>query len=142
MAQGVRMHLLMKPLLGLCFLGLAACNNGAPPPSPSSSGSPPSSAVAKQPVAGLTRVADPSQVCMVNDQFMGKAQIPVQVEGRTYYGCCAMCKEKLENQPAIRTATDPVTGEQVDKARAIIAQDPSGKVLYFASEQTLARYRG
>lgn len=79
---------------------------------------------------------------MINDQFMGRAQIPVVVGGRTYYGCCPACKDKLENQPAARTALDPVTGEQVDKAGAVIVQDPAGKVLYFASEDTLRRYRG
>lgn len=79
---------------------------------------------------------------MVNDLYMGRTQIPVIVEGRTYYGCCPACKEKLEKQPTVRTARDPVTGEDVDKARAVIAQDPTGKVLYFASEDTLLRYRG
>lgn len=92
--------------------------------------------------AGMSRVSDPSQVCMVNDQFMGRTQIPVEVEGRTYYGCCPMCKEKLEKQPEMRTARDPVSGEEVDKAKAVIVQDSSGKVLYFASEKTLERYRG
>jgi YHS domain-containing protein len=90
----------------------------------------------------MTRVTDPSQVCMVNNQFMGKPQIPIAVEGRTYYGCCAMCKDRLGNDPASRTAQDPVTGEQVDKARAVIVKDDTGKVLYFASEDTLRRYRG
>lgn len=79
---------------------------------------------------------------MVNDQFMGRAQIPVDVEGRTYFGCCAMCKDKLTQQPEIRTARDPVTGENVDKAKAVIVQDASGKVMYFTSEDTLRRYRG
>lgn len=79
---------------------------------------------------------------MVNDQFMGRTQIPVLVDGRTYYGCCAACKDKLEKQPSVRTARDPVTGEDVDKAKAVIVQDASGKVLYFASEATLRRYRG
>lgn len=79
---------------------------------------------------------------MVNDMFMGRAQIPVEVDGRTYYGCCPDCKRKLEDQPTTRVARDPVTGEQVDKAKAVIVHDASGKVLYFASEQTLQRYRG
>jgi YHS domain-containing protein len=92
--------------------------------------------------AGLTRVADPSQVCMVNDQYMGKPQIPVEVEGRTYYGCCPMCKDKLNNQASARLAQDPVTGEQVDKSSALMVQDAAGKILYFASEATLSRYRG
>lgn len=79
---------------------------------------------------------------MVNDQFMGRPQIPVDVGGRTYYGCCAMCKDKLNNQPESRTAFDPVTNQQVDKASAVIVQDRAGKVLYFASEDTLRRFRG
>lgn len=79
---------------------------------------------------------------MVNDQFMGRAQIPVVVEGRTYYGCCPACKDKLEKLPEARTAQDPVTGQAVDKANAVIVQDAAGKVLYFSSESTLRRYRG
>lgn len=90
----------------------------------------------------MSRVSDASQVCMVNNQFMGKPQIPIAVEGRTYYGCCAMCKDRLGNDPAARTAQDPVTGESVDKASAVIIQDSTGKVMYFASEDTLRRYRG
>ena len=132
----------------LCVIGLLGCakdsGTSTPTGSPASepgAASTPAIRVSAQP-AGLTRVTDPTQVCMVNDQFMGKPQIPVEVEGRTYYGCCPMCKDKLTNQPESRTATDPVTGEQVDKARAVMAQDAAGKVLYFASEATLQRYRG
>ena len=91
--------------------------------------------------AGLTRVVDASQVCMVNDQFMGKPQIPIAVEGRTYYGCCPMCKERLANQPQSRTGTDPVTGRPVDKAVAIMVVDAAGKILYFENEDSLRRYR-
>lgn len=79
---------------------------------------------------------------MVTDQFMGRPQIPVEVEGRTYYGCCAMCKERLNKEPAVRMARDPVTGEEVDKTKAVIVHDASGKLFYFASEDTLRRYRG
>lgn len=79
---------------------------------------------------------------MVTNQFMGRPQIPVEVEGRIYYGCCATCKGKLEHLPEARTAQDPVTGEPVDKAAAVIVQDAAGRVLYFASEDTLRRYRG
>lgn len=79
---------------------------------------------------------------MVTDQYMGRPQIPVEVEGRTYFGCCPMCKDRLNNEPAIRTARDPVSGEQVDKAKALVVKDASGKLMYFASEDTLRRYRG
>ena len=91
--------------------------------------------------AGITRVDDRSLVCMVNDQFMGKAQIPVEVAGRTYYGCCAMCKERLANQEAARVGRDPVTGESVDKSLAVIVRDESGKVYYFAGEDSLRRWK-
>lgn len=90
--------------------------------------------------AGLTRVAAASTVCMVNDRYMGKDQIPVTVGDKTYFGCCASCKEKLETSHAARTAVDPLTGAEVDKAVAVIARDASGKVLYFASEETFSRY--
>ena len=90
---------------------------------------------------GLTQVTDTSQVCMVNDQYMGKAQIPVEVEGKTYFGCCEMCKGRLASEPATRQATDPVTGAPVDKATAVIGRQADGKVLYFASAESFAKYR-
>ncbi|HEX7182505.1 MAG TPA: TRASH domain-containing protein [Thermoanaerobaculia bacterium] len=80
-------------------------------------------------------------VCMVNNQFMNKDQIPVQVEGKTYYGCCEMCKERLAKDAAARTGTDPVTGNKVDKAKAVIAAFPDGSVLYFESEETLKKFQ-
>lgn len=89
--------------------------------------------------AELTAV-DPSLVCMINDQFMGKAQIPVIIEGRTYFGCCPMCKQKLEASAEARSAIDPVSGRPVDKARAVIGRRADGSVLYFESAETLARY--
>jgi YHS domain-containing protein len=115
-------------------------DQAAPHATPVPAAAPSSSTPAPPPAAALTRVADPSLVCMVNDQFMGKPQIPTEVGGKTYFGCCAMCKEKLEQQLAARTSTDPVTGEQVDKATAVIAQKPDGRVLYFASETNLKTY--
>jgi YHS domain-containing protein len=91
---------------------------------------------------GLTQVEDPSLVCMVNNTYMGKAQIPVEVEGKTYFGCCPMCKERLAKEPDTRTAVDPVSGEKVDKAAAVIAKDADGNVLYFASQANLRNYGG
>lgn len=92
--------------------------------------------------SGLHRITDPSLVCMVNNTFMGKPQIPVDVAGKTYFGCCPMCKERLAKEPETRAAVDPVTGEAVDKATAVLAQKDDGTVLYFASDATLQRYRG
>jgi YHS domain-containing protein len=90
--------------------------------------------------AAVEKVTDPSLVCMVNDMDMGKAQIPVVVEGQTYYGCCAMCKERLTKDAAVRTAIDPVSGKKVDKAKAVIGKRPDGSVVYFESEKNLRQY--
>jgi YHS domain-containing protein len=88
---------------------------------------------------GLQRV-ETKKVCMVNNQVFEKDQIPVTVEGKTYYGCCEMCKDRLTKDAAIRSAVDPVTGKPVDKATAVIGALPDGKVLYFESETTFGQY--
>jgi YHS domain-containing protein len=91
-------------------------------------------------VERLRKVEDVKQVCMVNNQFMGKDQIPVEVEGRTYYGCCEMCKERLAKDQSVRYSTDPVSGARVDKATAVIGVQPNGSVLYFENEANLQEY--
>jgi YHS domain-containing protein len=79
-------------------------------------------------------------VCMINDQRFTKVQIPVEVEGRTYYGCCEMCKERLRGDESSRTAVDPVSGKQVDKATAVIGATPDGTVFYFETLENMKRY--
>jgi YHS domain-containing protein len=97
-------------------------------------------------VAGAAR-AEPLQhvpakrVCMVNDTRFDKDQIPVAVDGKTYFGCCEMCKGRLAKDASIRQATDPVSGKAVDKAKAVIGAKPDGKVLYFESEKTFSAYQ-
>ncbi|HVI00044.1 MAG TPA: hypothetical protein VM869_15110 [Enhygromyxa sp.] len=88
----------------------------------------------------VTLVEDPSLVCMVNNQFMGKPQIPVDVEGTTYYGCCEMCKTKLADDPSSRTAIDPISGASVDKAKAVLGKEESGAIHYFESAENLAKF--
>jgi len=77
------------------------------------------------------------KVCMVNDRFMGVDQIPINVEGITYYGCCEGCVKKLqENLNDVRFGTNPINDTRVNKASAVIVQDKSnGSVFYFASKQ-------
>ena len=75
-------------------------------------------------------------VCMVNNEYMGKEQLVVEVEGKTYYGCCEMCQERLPKDESVRYAVDPQTGEKVDKATAyIVLAGPRGEVAYFANEK-------
>ncbi len=80
-------------------------------------------------------------VCMVNDAYMGKPQIEVPVNGKTYYGCCQMCVKKLNEQESARTATDPQSDKKVDKVDAyIVLLDEQGTVGYFESEESYEAY--
>jgi len=92
-----------------------------------------------KPAGKLTKV-EPKTVCMINEHAMGKDQIPVEVDGKTYYGCCDMCKKALASDASKRSAADPVTGKQVDKAKAVIAAQADGRVFYFESDETLKKY--
>jgi len=89
--------------------------------------------------SSLTKV-DSKYVCMITNQEFAKEQIPVELEGKTYYGCCEMCKAKIKNNPQSREATDPISGNTVDKAEAVIGAAPDGKVFYFESEENLSQY--
>lgn len=91
------------------------------------------------PTGPLTKV-EPKTVCMVNEMAMGKDQIPVEVDGKTYYGCCEMCKKALASDETKRVAIDPVSGKKVDKATAVIAAQEDGRVFYFENEASLAKY--
>ena len=84
---------------------------------------------------------DHKYVCMVNNQLYDKEQIPVVVDGKTYYGCCEMCKVTLKNNPKSRLAVDPISGKTVDKALSVIGLAPNGKVYYFESEENLRRFK-
>lgn len=85
-------------------------------------------------------VADRDKVCMVTDMLFNRPQIPVSVAGKTYYGCCHNCKDRLANDTAVRFGTDPITGKKVDKALAIIAAGPDGSVNYFENEATFKKF--
>lgn len=147
---------MFKEIAALSALALAACTTNSPPAadkalttSPSTVAAPLTAAPAaaseapeqvEEATTSLTRIADPSTVCMVNDQHMGVPQIPVQVEGKTYYGCCQMCEAKLKQNEQARLGTDPVTKNAVDKATAVLAMDAKGKVMYFESEASMRSY--
>lgn len=90
--------------------------------------------------AALTPVKS-EYVCMVTNAAFDKPQIPVDVGGKTYYGCCPMCKERLAKDASVRKATDPVSGQDVDKASAVIGKSADGSVYYFESEANLQSYK-
>ncbi len=88
------------------------------------------------------KIVPNEDVCMVTEMHFGRKQIPVEVNGKTYYGCCAGCKKTLSTKLSARQAVDPVTKKTVDKATAVIAANKSGQVLYFESKQNFEKYLG
>jgi hypothetical protein len=101
----------------------------------------PTQPTAAAPSGKLLRIEDPSTICMLSNRYLGgKPQVLAAVEGGSYYGCCAGCAARLANTPSARTAIDPVTQHEVDKASAVLARDASNRVLYFENEATFARY--
>jgi YHS domain-containing protein len=95
--------------------------------------------VISAPAAAATLV-ESHKVCMINNRSMAMDQIPVEIEGKTYFGCCPMCKERLAKDAAARWAVDPVSGNKVDKAKAVIGALPGAAVLYFESAANLQKY--
>lgn len=83
-----------------------------------------------------------SQVCMVNNRFMKAEQIAVPLNDKTYYGCCEGCVKTLNEDSTSRFTSDPLSGEQVDKAIAFIIGKPGSTedVLYFKSEINAKEY--
>lgn len=77
---------------------------------------------------------------MVTNMHFARPQIPVAKDGKTYYGCCENCKATIQTDVASRTATDPLTQKPVDKAKATIAADNRGSVLYFANRSNFDQY--
>lgn len=81
------------------------------------------------------------QVCMVNNAYMGKNQFEVPYDGKTYYGCCNMCVERIPNDETARKAKDPYTGKEIDKANAyIVLKDQQGNVDYFENEENYKKF--
>jgi YHS domain-containing protein len=79
------------------------------------------------------------KVCMVNDRYMYVDQIPIEVNGITYYGCCEDCVMKIQkNIGDVRYAKDPVSGNKVDKASAIIVQNKNSGMVYYFNTKAVA----
>lgn len=132
---------LRVPILFLALVALG-CSPAATPTDHSGASGHEAAAPSKAdpPAKGsLTRV-EPELICMINNRFMGTPQIPVEVEGTTYYGCCEMCKGRLANEPDSRSAMDPVSHAKVDKAHAVLGKTAEGDIYYFENEQNLAAY--
>lgn len=91
--------------------------------------------------SGITKLSN-SQVCMINNRFMNSEQIAVPLNHKIYYGCCEGCVKALNEDSTSHYTSDPLSGEQVDKAIAFIIGKPGSKedVLYFKTETNAKEY--
>lgn len=91
--------------------------------------------------AGLVRLDEHAHVCMLSNRYLGdRPHVPVEVDGKTYYGCCPSCASRLAAHPEAREAHDAWTGRPLDKASAIMARDGQNRVLYFENQASFAQY--
>lgn len=84
---------------------------------------------------------DSKYVCMITKKHFQTEQAQVNVEGKAYYACCDMCKTQLRDDPSTRADVDPVSGNKLDKATAIVGVDKAGNVYFFENVQNLERFR-
>lgn len=91
-------------------------------------------------MAWSQNIDDKKFVCMMQDSLQVKPGEPIEIDGKTYYGCCPMCAEKMKTDPSKYTkAKDPVTGEIVDKSSSYIFAY-QGDAYYFKSEANRERF--
>jgi len=82
---------------------------------------------------------NPSRTCMIKNYLYKEKQKAIPLDGKTYYACCLPCERTLTLDEKSRWSEDPVTGEKIDKAKAVVAADKNGRISYFKNEKTLAR---
>ena len=100
---------------------------------------------AKSDVNNFIQVNEKSKVCMVNNFYNPMADFSafmVKVEKKNYYGCCAMCKDKLKMSSNHRIAIDPFSNEKISKADAYIVADKTnkGKTYYFKNKGNFLKW--
>jgi YHS domain-containing protein len=84
-----------------------------------------------------------SVVCMVSGIVKDKAIKPIEINGKTYWGCCGNCLTQLKNNiKNVLFAKDPVSGAMISKSGALKRLNPENKkyVLYFETDKNYELY--
>ncbi len=84
-----------------------------------------------------------NKVCMAGDEIKFEVIHPVKIEGKTYWACCHKCEARLnKNLNDVRYATDPFSMEKINKADAVVVQNPTkkGRVLFFETYNNYEKY--
>ena len=85
----------------------------------------------------------PTDICMFYNVILdAPSEFPVEVDGKTYYGCCDYSSSQLRTDSTTRFAIDPFSDEKVDKVGALIFPDPNidNGVLYFKTKDNYLQY--
>lgn len=86
-----------------------------------------------------------NKVCMYYDVELNMVStFPVNINGKTYYGCCNETQANLYTDSTKRVAIEPITQKTIDKSEALIFLDldkiKDNKVLYFESKENHDKY--
>jgi len=86
----------------------------------------------------LERVVDASRICMRADELVQGATLAVEIEGKTYYALprCSL----LMHRRGFRMALDPISGNKVDKAEAVIGVTADNHIFYFENENNFLTF--
>lgn len=85
-------------------------------------------------------VEDKSRICMMQDTVLLKSGEKIEYHGKTYYGCCPMCKQKMIAEPErYLRATDPISKKIIDKSDAFIL-NVDGNAVYFETESNRTKF--
>jgi len=126
-------------ILLISFLALVSCKPSSEKEEGTGENSP--SAILGIPSYQIGDNVPSDLVCMVNNAYMGKKQFEVPFEGKTYYGCCNMCVDRIPKDKAARTAVDPFSSKEIDKSEAyIVLVSGEGHVAYFENEQNYKKF--
>lgn len=93
--------------------------------------------------AYLNKPVSDSVVCMVSGLVKNKAILPIEIGGKTYWGCCDNCLMQLRNNiENVLYAKDPYSGTLICKAGALKRLDPENNkyVLYFETDRNYEVY--
>ncbi|MFQ5480158.1 MAG: hypothetical protein ACE5DW_02670 [Thermodesulfobacteriota bacterium] len=86
------------------------------------------------------RKVEHNSVNMVTNRLSSDEQKVVSLEGKDYYVPNADYGFAFKENPSLRYATDPLTGNKIDKSMASAYADYQNKVLYFESEQSYREF--
>ena len=83
-----------------------------------------------------------NKVCSIGNQIKFEKLIQLTINNKTYWVCCDQCKARLENNINTRFAVDPFSNKTINKAEAVIIQNPKSNkmVLYFESMNNFLKY--